>query len=206
MSDLQVNSEAFDAQALRIHTSSAHRAVEYRLNLPDAIRTIEDYQRWLARFFGIYYPLEESLGTFSQWKEWNIPFEPFGRVNNLSRDLRAMSVPIEGVEMASHVDIPQLSNFGEALGALYVLEGSSLGGRFILLDLSKRLGQAIHGADSFFAGRGAETGPRWNAFKLSLDRFLSREPIQFSSVLTGAMATFASVGAWMSILTGRGEP
>ncbi len=198
--------DGFDSQALRNHTSSAHRAVERSLDLPGAIKDFEDYRRWVARFFGIYYPIEDALGGFTQWEEWNIPFEPFGRVKTLSKDLTAMSVQIERVELASTSEIPQLSNFAEALGALYVIEGSSLGGRFILSDLSKRLGQAIDGRDAFFAGHGAETGQRWNAFKTSLDHYLSRDPVKFSSVVTGAIATFASVGAWMSILTGRGKP
>ncbi len=206
LSGLAHTLDGFDSMALRNHTSGAHRAVERSLDLPGAIKDFEDYRRWLARFFGIYYPIEDALGGFTQWEEWNIPFEPFGRVKNLSSDLTAMSLPIETVELASALDIPQFSNFAEAIGALYVLEGSSLGGRFILLDLAKRLGQAIDGADSFFAGHGAQTGQRWNTFKKSLDSYLSRDPVKFSSVVAGAMSTFASVGAWMSILTGRGEP
>jgi heme oxygenase len=206
VSVLEKDAQGADSSALRNQTASAHRAVEHTLNLPEAIKDFEDYRRWLTRFFGIYYSIEESLGRFTQWDESGIPFEPFARANSLSKDLNAMSVPIETVELAPRDQVPQFVNFSEAVGALYVLEGSTLGGRFILLDLSKRLGQRIDGANSFFAGYGSHTGLSWTAFKTSLDNFLSQDPVRFSSVLTGANATFASVESWMSFLTGRGKP
>jgi len=190
-------------QSLRLHTSIAHRSVERALNLPQSIGDFQDYRRWLTRFFGIYFPLETRLGTFSEWDEWDIPFDRCRHTASLSKDLATLNVSTEYVEFASCREIPALSNFGEALGSLYVIEGSKLGGRFILNDLSARLGPRIEGATSFFEGHGAQMGRVWNSFIGSLDKFFYREPNQFSTVCSGALATFTALEAWMSPLAGR---
>jgi heme oxygenase len=82
------------------------------------------------------------------------------------------------------------------------LEGSKLGGRYILKDISNRLGSDIEGMDAFFAGYGADTAIRWASFKGSIDRFLALRPAEFSEVISGARMTYAAIDAWMSPLAG----
>jgi heme oxygenase (biliverdin-IX-beta and delta-forming) len=80
----------------------------------------------------------------------------------------------------------------EALGAFYVLEGSSLGGRFILKVLMRR-GASLGGL-GFLDPYGADTGQRWRSFLVILERELSSCELQADAV-TGALNTFAFANA-----------
>lgn len=81
-----------------------------------------------------------------------------------------------------------LASPAEALGALYVLEGSSLGGRMILRDLRAR------GADTtglhFLDPYGETTGAHWRALLAVLESELASEPAR-QAACDGALATFA---------------
>lgn len=57
-----------------------------------------------------------------------------------------------------------IDSCAEALGSLYVLEGSALGGRIIARSLHDRLGIDDASGARFFGGRGAQTGRIWREF------------------------------------------
>jgi heme oxygenase (biliverdin-IX-beta and delta-forming) len=80
----------------------------------------------------------------------------------------------------------------EALGALYVLEGSSLGGRVILKEL-KRRGASLAGL-GFLDPYGADTGKRWRSFLIILERELTSCE-QKADAVKGALNTFAFANA-----------
>lgn len=87
------------------------------------------------------------------------------RTTRLNDDLRAL-----GAAVPEQADLPPV-NFGsegEALGFLYVLEGSSLGGRVILKALAA--GGATAEGLSFLDPYGPETGARWRSFLAVLEQ------------------------------------
>jgi heme oxygenase len=173
--------------------------------LPQSIVTFGDYRRWLARFLGIYQPIEARLHAFPEWSLWGIRIGELGHSIGLRRDLAAMNASTEEFPSAPETALPSLPTFAEAFGALYVIEGSKLGGRFILRDLASRLGSEIEGVTAFFHGHGEHSGVKWNAFRRSLDAFLAQHPLEFPNVVAGANSTFASIEKWMSPLRQLGE-
>jgi heme oxygenase len=193
------------ADAVRSITAQEHGEVERTLALPGSIQTMADYRRWLIRFFGIYQPLEYLLSGFAGWSAAGIRVDQLGHTQALVKDLKAMECEVNSIDFASREALPMVETLGHALGALYVLEGSKLGGRYILKDLSNRLGSDIEGMDAFFTGYGAHTAVRWASFKGSLDRFSALRPVEFSQVIAGAKMTYAAIGAWMSPLSEPAE-
>jgi len=173
--------------------------------LPQSIGNFRDYRRWLARFLGIYQPIEARLKAFSEWDEWGICLAELGQSTSLHRDLAAMDAAGEELPLATETCLPLLPTFSEAFGSLYVLEGSKLGGKFILRDLAGRLGSEIEGMTAFFQGHGEHSVPKWNSFRRSLDAFLAKHPLEFSRVVAGAASTFASIESWMSPLLPIGD-
>jgi heme oxygenase len=159
-----------------------------------------DYRRWLIRFFGVYLPLERLLSGFAEWPAAGIRIDQLGHTEALVKDLTAMRCEVDSIELASREALPMVETLGNAFGALYVLEGSKLGGRYILKDLSNRLGSDIEGINAFFTGYGVDTAVRWASFKASLDRFSTLRPVEFPEVIAGAKMTYASINAWMSPL------
>jgi heme oxygenase len=158
--DLQAREIVPGADAVRSLPAKLHCAVERTLALPECIQTMADYRRWLIRFFGIYQPLELLLNGFAGWTAAGIRFDQLGHTEALLKDLKAMACDPDSIELASAEALPMVETFGQAFGALYVLEGSKLGGRYILKDLSNRLGSEIEGMNAFFTGYGADTAVR----------------------------------------------
>jgi heme oxygenase len=94
------------------------------------------------------------------------------------------------IVVAAHPDaFPVPSNKAQALGMMYVLEGSTLGGRFILQRLSE-LGSDVSQL-SFLDPYGAETGPRWRSFLRVLERETSGDDTLIADACRGARVAFA---------------
>jgi heme oxygenase len=98
---------------------------------------------------------------------------------------------------------PEFTSFPHALGALYVLEGSTLGGRIILRHLETHTVDIPSDAMSFFAGHGAETGSMWRAFVAKLDTFGALNPDACTAAKDGAQSAFRTVIAWFEPFCAR---
>jgi heme oxygenase len=87
-------------------------------------------------------------------------------------------------------DLPHVEGTDEALGRMYVLEGSTLGGTFIDRHLATlpRGGVRV----SAFSPYGAETGAMWHAFR----RFTRERVSDPDRVVAAAGATFRALAAW----------
>ena len=191
---------------LRMQTAPSHKRVEILLGLPGAIHTQDEYSVWLARFLGLYDPIERSLATFSQWEALGIVPPPHRHTDCLADDLVALGVGPGAAPRAPPAMQPDLPTFAHALGALYVLEGSTLGSRFILRDLETRIGAQIAGATRFLGGRGEAVGPMWQSFKAALDSFGHENADLCADVVTGAKRVFRAILAWFQPLAARTEP
>lgn len=179
-------------------TAPLHREIEALLQLPGAICSRDDYQDWLARFLGLYDPHERSLATFSDWDSLGLSMSSRDHTCCLVDDLVALGADPCEPPRASPALLPYLPTFSHALGALYVIEGATLGGRMILRDLAPRIGAPIAGATRFFGGRGETVGPMWQSFRVALDEFCLRQPRQCADVVIGAERTFRAMLVWFT--------
>jgi len=177
---------------LRAQTALLHNQAATILGLPGAIQTLDHYRDWLGRFLGFYVPVERSLAAFREWSVhgFTLPSPTFSVC--LAADLAALGT---GTPHAIPALLPRLPTFAHALGALYVLEGSTLGGQVILRDVERRLGRQISRATRFFNGRGPATGPAWQGFRAALDTFGHNWPRLCADVVTGAQRTFRAIAA-----------
>jgi heme oxygenase len=80
----------------------------------------------------------------------------------------------------------------DALGALYVVEGATLGGRIIARHLASSLGITAERAGSFLHAYGDDVGPMWKTFGVALDRFAVARDDR-AAVLAAARRTFGAV-------------
>lgn len=168
-------------QRLKDETSSEHAALEARLPLMHPDLTLQDYVGVLQAFYSVVQPLEARLDTMAlpealEWPERR-------RSALLEADLRGLdSAPVP----PSTLEWADLTG-AEALGACYVLEGSTLGGQLITRQLG-RLGLSAEDGGAYFAGHGVHTGARWKAFRAALEGSVPAE--QEDAVLRGARRTF----------------
>ncbi len=103
-----------------------------------------------------------------------------------------------GISLPRAVAGPRgLTDSCTALGALYLLEGSQLGGRIIGKAVAKSLSVSPGRGGSFFCGRAADTArQRWQAFCTVLAREGDRlDAAGCARVVAGAQASFAYLEA-----------
>jgi heme oxygenase len=90
-------------------------------------------------------------------------------------------------------DMAPMKSEGDFLGALYVVEGSTLGGQYI----ARALAPAVGVNRRFFLGHGGEHSRLWRSFVARLDR-LDAEPTEAADAERSALAIFAAFERWMS--------
>lgn len=86
---------------------------------------------------------------------------------------------------------------GFALGIMYVVEGSSLGGRVILKNITTALGHdGIKGA-SYFAGYGDKTGSIWRNFLAVMTEYESKHDAG-DEIIAGANFAFDAINDYFT--------
>lgn len=128
--------------------------VHQRLHRHDGFATIQNttidiasYRRLLIRLYGFYVPFETVADIGRDRNAW------------LEHDLRALGLGRQELgAIAICNDIPSLMSADARLGALYVVEGSALGGRDLGRNLDRLLGWETINGRRFCLGRGSGTG------------------------------------------------
>jgi heme oxygenase (biliverdin-IX-beta and delta-forming) len=182
---------------LREETAELHLYAEQKLGFPDAITNLTEYGSCLESFYRLYRPLEVDLARFSQWAAIGIELAERRHADRLARDLKALGKSPLQLADAPKATLPILPDFSHALGALYVLEGSTLGSQFILRHLTNLLGDKIGAANSFFRGHGEQTIVRWKEFQGSLDLYGVENRAEIPLIVLGAKRTFKAIADWM---------
>lgn len=95
-------------------------------------------------------------------------------------------------------DLPRLDTLAECFGCLYVLEGSTLGGQFIIRHVQQVLGVTVETGGRFFQGYGDKTGEMWHDFRSVMTRVVVASTDQDAAV-TAAKETFQKLHRWFSI-------
>jgi heme oxygenase len=182
---------------VREATADLHGEIEKKLRLPHSIETLAQYKTCLTRFYTLYRPLEARLAQFHEWPLFGFDLAASRHTPSLVSDLEVLGCGPELLPDLPPGSLPELATFPQALGALYVLEGSTLGSTVILKFLSSSLGAQIAGADHFFRSRGKETYPHWSHFSQTLNSYGENHPDSAQQVILGARTTFRAIGDWM---------
>jgi heme oxygenase (biliverdin-IX-beta and delta-forming) len=180
-------------EVLKTSTRPEHEATESVMPLMQAGLTVEQYTTVLQR-------LSAVVISWEQWAVAHTPPDLAEMVRErcrgplIERDLRLLgSVPGEPAFEFPSDEIPGLQggdpNFRASfLGAMYVMEGSRLGGQYIARHLEETLGFQPGEGDAYFRGYGEQTGTMWRAFK----RVLGEVPDEREQdVIAAAKAMFA---------------
>lgn len=175
---------------LRAQTRGPHEALEADLDIFSHLASAAGRLRMARLFHGLHAGADAVL---SPWLESlpGLDYEARRRRPVLDRDLAHFGEPTP-----PPCPLPTPASRAEALGLLYVLEGSTLGGQVI----RKRLladGGDLKGV-SFLDPYGSETGPRWKAFLAVLDRECPPDrPEDGQAAARGGVAGFEAARAWL---------
>jgi heme oxygenase len=188
---------------LRIETAKLHCKAEALLGLPAAIQGRDSYIKILSHFHGLYAPLEQVLREHHGWCDLDLDLEQRGNAGRLTRDLAALGTR---PTFDRRPDFHGLTSFPHALGALYVQEGSTLGGQIVLRHLNECAIGIPADAMAFFGGHGVQTATMWRCLTKTLDLFGEQHGEAQGAVLEGARLTFQAVIAWFEQARHQGNP
>jgi heme oxygenase len=168
-------------------TKSAHLNLEKKvIEKMKAIRSNADYADFLKCFYTYFSLIEKAIAPYITL-ELLPDYKERRNSSYLKRDIEALKGTVEGIPA---VQIPQIQNQLQALGALYVMEGSIMGGSIIVKMLEKG---GITNGISFFSGYGEETGQKWSAFIAVMNQ-QAITPEQQQVAIQAANETFARFG------------
>ena len=181
---------------LKLETADLHQRVENRFRILDPTLTRTGYALKLERLLGFHQPLETLI---EPWRDrLAIDWDARRKAHLLRADLEFLGrTPAEIAQLPCCKALPELTDLGAVLGCVYVLEGSTLGGRMIARHLAQHLGVVPGQGASFFSPYGDELMPRWRSFQQHLAE-LANSATPEDRIIDGARATFTCFGDWMA--------
>ncbi|AZA75107.1 biliverdin-producing heme oxygenase [Chryseobacterium indoltheticum] len=170
------------SEYLKKNTAEYHDAAEKLFNSEKIFNktfSLEDYKKIInTNYLMLLHSEDKIFNNLCENFSEKLQLNKRVKLPLIERDLASLALENQ---TASH-DF-ELANEHEALGAMYVIEGSTLGGNVIAKQLSK-----TEGFDdvtfNFFGCYQENTGPMWKNFKEVLDTEVTEE--NYSDVLSGA--------------------
>jgi heme oxygenase len=182
-------------QRLRSETQPEHTAMEDTLDLLRPTATLDDYKATLQQF-------EAYVGAWEAFGQTHCPaamqplFAARQRHPLLVADLTFFDVaPLKETPL-----LPDLATPAAFLGAMYVMEGSTLGGQLISRHLEKAFALTGGNGYSFFQGHGVDTGRLWKEFATALES--QAESLNQDEVVNGAKQMFIAFRTWVERCNG----
>jgi heme oxygenase len=184
--------ERVDISLLRSATAADHASVEGSMPLIDDGLTPDTYVAILSRLASI-------VAAWEVWVAASPDRPPTAFIAERNRfplillDLEELGVDNLAVEKC---ELPPLKNYAQLMGAMYVMEGSRLGGQLIARHVEKVLALKKGQGTSYFRGFDERTGRMWSEF---VDHLRQQIPdSDTEEVIIGAKAMFGTFGAWMT--------
>ena len=185
-------------ELLKARTRPHHERAEAALPLMDDGLTLDRYRDTLAALLGVYLPLEERLAALHAWDKLGFDFERRRKAPLIDRDLIALGWSASEIELVPLCpELPPVDTLPRALGALYVMEGATLGGQVIRRRLARTLGLDARDGVAFFSSYDDGVGPMWKEFQALVTRTVATHD-EMDSMVASAAATFDALTSWIT--------
>ncbi|WP_373531167.1 biliverdin-producing heme oxygenase [Vampirovibrio sp.] len=183
---------------LKTETACHHEAIENakrltRLGSEDFSKA--EYIELLEKFYGFYQPLERAFGQHPEIMDALAYHQRF-KLPLLQKDLMFFDhTPESLAQLPECTDLPPTETMAQALGCIYVMEGSTHGSQFIAKRLRAHFNLESQGL-AFYEGYGKDTMSQWKAFKTYLDESVAQNG-EGDAVVHAAGETFQALHRWM---------
>ena len=190
---------------MRARLREATAAVHQRLHGHEGFAAVSagavsmaDYRALLERLWGFHKAFETALAGAGCAEAAGFDLARRARSGLIEQDLTRLGADAAGIALLETCpDLPPPKSLGETMGALYVVEGSTLGGQQIARALAPLFNARGEEGCRFFLGHGEAHSAMWRAFLIRLEE-CAREPGAAQAMIDGAVVTFAVFEEWMS--------
>ncbi|HYF55970.1 MAG TPA: biliverdin-producing heme oxygenase [Salinarimonas sp.] len=179
---------------LKAETSIAHDRIEDEVGLAGRLASKDAYRGLVERFYGFHRVWEPEAAAALADEAF---FGPRRKTAFLERDLLSLGLThraIAALPRCRSSLVPP--SRAAALGALYVLEGSTLGGALIAREVERSLGLTAGTGCAYFRAYGRETAAMWRALGAHLEANVP--PGRDDEVVAGARAAFERLRVWLA--------
>ncbi len=160
--------------------------------------TLENYRMTLLRIHGFVSELEKAVdevpGQYRSELDWDIR----KRSGMLEKDLLFLGETTLKIRTSSKFDFKsQVRTVPQALGLIYLMEGSRLGGLVLAKALREHFGFSNFNGYSYFASPGIEVVPMWQSFTAFMENFVAvngHGPVIIISAKNG----FEALNTWLA--------
>ena len=179
---------------LKRHTAAAHAALQAsplvgRLLAADL--TWPEYRDLLGRYYGFLEPLGQRWHDHPAGPPWAAFVNPALRLEELRRDLQAAGADLNALPLADAAWMQTEPPF--MVGVIYVLLGSTLGGKLIARSLAQSLDLTTDRSCAYFAASNAAGS--WRRFLEELELYPWSEA-DLTLLQTAALDTFTQLHRW----------
>ena len=147
----------------------------------------------LTKFYGFHVAFEAAVSLLVRDQAF---LQPRLKSHLVARDLDYLGVGPAARAGLPVCDLPlPMPHEAAAFGALYVVEGSTLGGTVIARHVEAVLGFGRDTGCAYFRSYGPDTGAMWRVFRERLASLSS--PEHDAAIIAAATATFAAMQTWL---------
>jgi heme oxygenase len=177
-------------EELRSSTKNNHLELDrYIYPLIKKVDTAEAYHKLLAVFYGFYKPLQDKLEGYLN--EENVPaYATRRKAERILKDLDATDTN-NNIRLCD--ELPKITSLSQALGAFYVIEGSTLGGKFIADKIKENLSAQAGRDFTFFDAYGENNLQMWSSFTTKLNN----TDVDSTELISTATNTFDKFYSWI---------
>jgi heme oxygenase len=159
-----------------------------------SISSVDQYIKLLQFFYSYFSALEDQINNYI-----TIEMLPDYFIRRKTKNMIEDIEYFEGVlpKKLSKEKLPEIKNHLQAFGALYVIEGSTLGGKIISKMMETKLNFNNTKGFTFFNGYGNDTETMWQSFKYALNKQSLNERND-NEIINTANSTFTKFNMWLN--------
>jgi heme oxygenase len=186
---------------LKTQTRPQHDSVEgnrFGKAMMDGTLQESDYGLFLQKFYGFHVPLERTLARFA-WSDVGIDFDKRRKVELLKKDLRALGMTDDEIAALPEAPmLPSMTTMEEAIGVMYVMEGSTLGGQLQARQVQKMFGRDAESGAAYFSSYGANVGMMWKMYCEAIVMVAADNVEKEKVIIASAQQTFQALEEWLA--------
>jgi heme oxygenase (biliverdin-IX-beta and delta-forming) len=185
---------------LKSETAAVHRQLERNRFLFRLFQTdfsIQEYRQLLCKFYGFFSAIEPLIFTNLNAVA-NQALAHRTKSELIVMDLSLLEMDETNFKTISKCEeLPLLNSFARQMGALYVLEGSTLGGRIISKRLKDQFGETIVNKMNYYQSYGENLILEWTSFQNFMAEHFDDKEDEISEVVNAAIETFLCLDSWL---------